>query len=240
MIRPLKTTLALAALGLVALAVSVSPAVAKSKPACWQLVINDWYDGTISGKYQLHCYREALRHLPTDSKAYSSAYDDINRALQRRIAELAAAKKKHHQTPPANGNNNSAGPGASGPSNPQPPTAGGAVTPGNRSKTTKHSNSNSSSNGNSSKPQSPKAGSGPGGKSAVVPPTTRGRGQGDGAAQNLINKLGPDDATSLPIPLLVLAGLAALLMAAGGVTLVAKRAQARRVVTVPVRSANSR
>ena len=60
MTRPLRTILALAAVGLSAFAVSASPAVAANKPACWKVVINDWYDGQITGKYALHCYREAL------------------------------------------------------------------------------------------------------------------------------------------------------------------------------------
>jgi hypothetical protein len=54
----------------------------------------------------------------------------------------------------------------------------------------------------------------------------------------VLNQLGPGDATSLPIPLLVLAGLAVLLMGTGAATLIAKRAQARRVATVPVRSSD--
>ena len=40
--------------------------------------------------------------------------------------------------------------------------------------------------------------------------------------------LNPGDASSVPVPLLVLGGLAILLVAAGGAGLIAKRVQARR------------
>jgi hypothetical protein len=78
---------------LVALALAASGGAAagstKSKqPApCWKQLINDWYDGRIDGTYPIHCYREALKHLPTDVDTYSSARDDIKQALQERITQ---------------------------------------------------------------------------------------------------------------------------------------------------------
>ena len=59
----------------------------KSKTPCWKTLINDWYDGRIDGIYAIHCYREALKHLPADVDTYSSARDDIKQALQRRITQ---------------------------------------------------------------------------------------------------------------------------------------------------------
>jgi nitrate reductase gamma subunit len=56
-----------------------------------------------------------------------------------------------------------------------------------------------------------------------------------GPVQDLI-AAGSDDATSIPIPLIILAGIAGLLMAAGAASLIAKRSQRRRV-TVPVQPA---
>jgi hypothetical protein len=44
-----------------------------------------------------------------------------------------------------------------------------------------------------------------------------------------LNKLGPDNADSVPLPLLILAGLALLLIAAGAAGLVSRRLKARRV-----------
>jgi hypothetical protein len=69
---------------------TAGPAAAKSTkstPPCWKTLINDWYDGRIDGTYPIHCYREALNHLPTDVETYSSARDDIKQALQERITQ---------------------------------------------------------------------------------------------------------------------------------------------------------
>ena len=75
-----------------ALAVFATPAPAATP--CWKLLLNDWYDGTISNVYPIPCYHQAIAHLPTDIKVYSSAADDINRALQAAIAN----QKKTHKT----------------------------------------------------------------------------------------------------------------------------------------------
>ena len=66
---------------------TAGPAAAKKAPPCWKTLINDWYDGRIDGTYPIHCYREALKHLPTDVETYSSARDDIKQALQERITQ---------------------------------------------------------------------------------------------------------------------------------------------------------
>jgi hypothetical protein len=50
----------------------------------------------------------------------------------------------------------------------------------------------------------------------------------DGAIGSALDALGPESADSAPIPLLVLAGLAMLLVAAGGAGLLTRRLQARR------------
>jgi hypothetical protein len=73
---------------LATLAVSAAPA--QSATPCWKLLLNDWYDGKIDHVYPIHCYHDAIKHLPTDIKVYSSAADDINRALQQ-----ALDSKKH-------------------------------------------------------------------------------------------------------------------------------------------------
>jgi hypothetical protein len=65
----------------------VGTAAAKSTPPCWKTLINDWYDGRIDGTYPIHCYRDALKHLPTDVETYSSARDDIKQALQKRLTQ---------------------------------------------------------------------------------------------------------------------------------------------------------
>jgi hypothetical protein len=65
---------------------------AQAAVPCWKVLLNDWYDGRIDHVYPVHCYRDALKHLPTDVSTYSSAHDDILRALQSAIAN---EKKKN-------------------------------------------------------------------------------------------------------------------------------------------------
>ena len=51
-------------------------------PGCAARVVADWVDdGRVQGRYGLHCYREAIDSLPEDMRAYSSAPDDLERAL---------------------------------------------------------------------------------------------------------------------------------------------------------------
>ena len=56
---------------------------------------------------------------------------------------------------------------------------------------------------------------------------------GDGFFGWLASTLGPDTAESVPVPLLVLAGLALALMAAAGISFVARRLQAKRAAGDP-------
>jgi hypothetical protein len=54
-----------------------------------------------------------------------------------------------------------------------------------------------------------------------------------GLLSRLIDKIGPSNADSVPLPLLVLAAIAFLLLAAAGGSFIARRIQARRVVPAP-------
>jgi hypothetical protein len=156
--------LSLVALALVA-GVGVKPAAAASKPACWRVLLNDWYDGRIDGTYPIHCYRDALKHLPSDVDTYSSAREDIQRALAS--ARLAARR------------------------------AGRKLT------------------GNTLIQPAKNAGPGPGRK------------KGAGLTK-LANQLDPGGPSSVPVPLLVLGGLAIVLLALGGGGLVYRRVQGRK------------
>ncbi len=60
---------------------------------CWKLLLNDWYDGRIDQTYPVHCYKDALKHLPSDVQTYSSAHDDILRALQSAITKQKSEHK---------------------------------------------------------------------------------------------------------------------------------------------------
>jgi hypothetical protein len=146
-------------------------AAASAGTPCWKVLLNDWYDGRIDGSYPRHCYSDALKHLPADVQTYSSAHDDILRALQSAIAKQ---RKLGHKI---------------GPNTLVKPPAG------------------------------PKKGSG-----SKTSTTTTGRQKGKGLA-GIGNTGSP---SSLPVPLLILGGLALVLVAAGGAGLVVKRIQARR------------
>jgi hypothetical protein len=90
MIRLLKGLLTLGTAAAIFGAAS-PPATAAKEPACWKVLLNDWYDGTIDGSYSLRCYRDLLSRLQGDTfvHGYTSALDDINRAYQQRRSELA-------------------------------------------------------------------------------------------------------------------------------------------------------
>jgi hypothetical protein len=161
----------LASVALLCAAAQPARAAASATP-CWKVLLNDWYDGRIDGSYQRHCYNDALKHLPADVSTYSSAHEDILRALQSAIAKQRAAG---HSV---------------GPNDVIAPPA-----------------------------RAPGTGTNPG--TATTP---SGRDQPNGLA----DKLNPGSPSSLPVPLLILGGLALVLVAAGGAGLVAKRIQARR------------
>jgi hypothetical protein len=192
---PHNTLVALLVVGIATAALAAGTATAtaagsaaRSKPACWKVLINDWYDGRIDGIYEIHCYREALQHLPADVDTYSSARDDIKQALQKRITQ------SHNGGGAAGGSNGGGSAGGGG-------TGGGGGTSGGGS-----------------------AGSG----SAAGGGSSSGGNDASGPIPNAISNLGPKKADSLPVPLLVLGGVAIVLMAAGGAGFLARRTRTRR------------
>ena len=89
-----------------------SPAGAAS--SCGRAVIDDWYDnGRVDGTYALHCYDDAINTLPRDVRDYSSAKDDIQRALQ--------ARKRGEPAPPAS-TDPTPGDGSTTPEDPEDPS----------------------------------------------------------------------------------------------------------------------
>ena len=172
---------------------TVRPAAAATP--CWKALLNDWYDGRIDNTYALHCYTDALKHLPPDVQTYSSAHDDIERALQSAIAKLG--KKKVTST--------TADRAAAGEHDDDDDFVRRAA-----AKQKPH-------------PSGPGGGSGP----TVTTTTSTGRNQGGGLSK-LANKLDPGSADSLPVPLLVLGGLALILVAGGAGGLAVKHLRARR------------
>jgi hypothetical protein len=73
----------------------------------------------------------------------------------------------------------------------------------------------------------------PSGGGGPLPPGGGGGGGGGGLFHWLAGKLGPSTADTIPIPLLVLGGLALALMLAAAVSFFARRVQARRAATDP-------
>jgi hypothetical protein len=173
----LKAALVAAISAFALLAAGARPAAAATP--CWKVLLNDWYDGRIDNTYPLHCYTDALKHLPSDVKTYSSAADDIERALQSARARLRRENK------------NRIGP------NTLIPGQGG--------------NGKGGRNGR------------PGGSSGGTS-TLPGRKPGGGLA----GQASASSPSSIPVPLLVLGGLALLLVAAEAAGLVAKRVQGRK------------
>lgn len=162
------------------LAVAGPAAAAKS---CGRAVIDDWYeDGRVDGTYALHCYDDAIENLPRDVRDYSSAKEDIQRALTN--------AKRGEPAPPATSD----------------PTPGGGST----------------------SPEDPEEGPGSTDTTETTgtPPTDGDEPPTDTVAGAPVDT---DSASSIPIPLLILAGLALLLVAGGSAGYVIRRIQARRV-----------
>jgi cobalamin biosynthesis Mg chelatase CobN len=80
---------------------TVFAAPAPAATPCWKLLLNDWYDGTINNVYPIPCYHQAINHLPTDVQVYSSARDDILRALQQAVQAQKTTHKKVTSVQPA-------------------------------------------------------------------------------------------------------------------------------------------
>jgi hypothetical protein len=141
------------------LAFSVGASAASAKTPCWRQIQNEWVNHNIATTYPLHCYREAIAHVPEDLRQYSSIEEDILAA--RQLAARQGRTLQGRQSPP-------------------------------------------SSRGAQHDPD--------------LTLFTKG-----------FDKLGPDNADSIPLPLLILAGLSLLLIAVGGAGLVTRRVRARKV-----------
>jgi hypothetical protein len=124
--------LACALLAAAALVVGAArPVTAAAATPCWKTLLTDWYDGRIDNTYPLHCYTDAIHHLPADVQTYSSAHDDILRALQSAKAKLQHSGKKVTSTTPLPGGGGGGGGGGG-----KPPKGGGTTTTGGTTSTT--------------------------------------------------------------------------------------------------------
>ena len=159
----------------------VTTAAALAAPSCGTRVIDDWYDnGRVDGTYPVHCYDDAIDALPRDVRDYSSAKDDIQRALQARLRGEDAPPATNDPSPgePAENNDDNDGDGIP--------------------------------NQEDSTPGTPNGGD-------------------PGEGEVIGSEVDTAASDSVPVPLLVLAGLALLLVAAGSAGYLVRRLQARRV-----------
>jgi hypothetical protein len=187
--------LAAAAVATVVLVTHAGPAAAATP--CWKKLLNDWYDGRIDNVYPIHCYQDTLKHLPADISVYSSAREDIQRALQSARAKLLKGQQP-------------AGPNALVPAQTTPRTSTQTTTTGQTT--------TSATTG----------GSGPGGTDAGGGGTTLPGNKPPPGLPGVAQQLNSSSPSSIPVPLLVLGGLALALVAAGAIGLVVKRSQGRR------------
>ena len=89
-------------------------------------MLNDWSNGRAIGSYPLHCYRDAISHLPEDLRDYSSAADDINAAMQAQIAKRDTRSPQSVGSSGSSNHNNSGGGGTSSGGGGSGPSATGA------------------------------------------------------------------------------------------------------------------
>jgi hypothetical protein len=59
---------------------------------CGTAVLKDWADGRLDRAYPVNCYQHALDAMPEDMRSYTSASDDIKRALLARLRNT----RTHH------------------------------------------------------------------------------------------------------------------------------------------------
>ena len=199
--RSTRFALRLAAVALVALAGLVGAGNANAAP-CWKVLINDWYDGRIDKVYPARCYGEAIKRLPRDVKDYASAEEDINRALQQRlVSPRRTGTREGDKTRTIPTGNDSGGGGTNGDGT----DGGGGGTTGG--------------------PEPPT-------ETRAEPPTETTAGDevpGRDESGGILDTFGPSNADAVPLPLLILAGVALLLLAAAAVSFVTRRLQKRRL-----------
>ncbi len=102
-------------------AAAAPAATATATGDCWLAVVNDWLNNNrVDGVYAIPCYTQAIQHLNAyvDVQNYSSATDDIQRAL------LAAIRQDRGNGPGAGSSGPSSGPNASGPNSNGPNSNG--------------------------------------------------------------------------------------------------------------------
>jgi hypothetical protein len=75
-----------------AAAALAAPTTAGAAAGCGTAVLKDWTDGKLDRAYPVKCYQDALDAMPEDMRSYTSASDDIKRAL---LARLRTTRTHH-------------------------------------------------------------------------------------------------------------------------------------------------
>jgi cobalamin biosynthesis Mg chelatase CobN len=176
---------------------SFGPGRADAATPCRDKIYNEWYhDGKVASTYPLSCYRDALKHVPAQDAVYTSLSDDIRLALQAAIA------RSHGQKVPSE--------------------VGGSSVPRvtSSSKPSSTSNTSSSTSSSSSKPptettkdtapNSPD----PGDMTTTAPVTT---------TPVVVASAPTSSSGGVPLPVLVLGGVALVLVASGAAGLGVRR-----------------
>ena len=158
-IRPARLIAASVAVVFAVLALTVSAPPASAQTPCWKQIQDDWVDdGIIQGVYPLHCYGEAIKHVPNDLAQYTGIIDDITAARQQAARGVRTTQVHVPQLKSEPTSNDPSG----------------------------------------------------------------------GVYNSALDKLGPTNSDSLPLPLLILAGLALIMVAAGGAGLATRHLRARK------------
>src|SRR5919201_4220711 len=66
---------------------AAAPSATAAASGCGNAVLRDWADGRPDRTYPVRCYQDALDRMPEDMRSYTSAPDDIQRALLARLRQ---------------------------------------------------------------------------------------------------------------------------------------------------------
>jgi cobalamin biosynthesis Mg chelatase CobN len=189
------------ALGLLAaLGAAGTAAAARAEAPCWKQLTLDWAaDGTINKTYPASCYHQAIAHLPDDLRIYSNAREDILRALQ-----TATTPKPISETRPAT---TATTPASTTPASTTPASTTPASTTPASTATTPSATTTEAPATTASTTATP----------WTAPATTA------STTPETVAAAASDGGGSVPLPLIVLGGVALALVAAGAIGMLLRR-----------------
>jgi hypothetical protein len=75
-------------------AVVASGCAGSEELTCADIVLVDWNNGRLGSEYAPECYRDALEDLPEDARVYTTAPEEIKRALRASLVASAARRAR--------------------------------------------------------------------------------------------------------------------------------------------------